>query len=547
MPVYLCIFNHGFSNNVNNWNMHIDSLRMGNALVHGWGNLHGTAPPPTRAWLEIQGEDAQNFATIPCILGKLENGRNGLELDFVLYGRIGRGVSTSPHCSLIMEWPDKQQVRLEAPAPQLAPAGRGLGRFIHLPWKHYISRGMQLLRNGQIILLLGKALRMARALIASGHDPVSLLQWVQTEGKPLVLVIDHDLGGGATIYRTQLMQKLEAENLSVLLLTAHHGILAYQLTAKRKRKIRSAFVNDLETLFTALSAVCFERAIFNNILSFPQPVGMVTALTAWLQYGSAKHFLFLVHDHYCVCPAWLLLDQSGHYCGVPDTTVCDTCLPANQATFISFASGESIGSWRAAWLSLLNKADEIRCFSHASRQILLRAHPGLEAEKVTVVPHDLSHLRIRPVRLNDPGWPIIGVIGHISHYKGGQVVCDLARHIRATGGRARLVIIGTIDSSLDKEVATVTGPYRPEQLPRILETYGVNIGFFPSICPETFSFVTEEMIKMELPILAFDLGAPGERVAAYRRGLVIPRGTPGVILQGIESLYQTHIQSKPST
>jgi glycosyltransferase involved in cell wall biosynthesis len=38
---------------------------------------------------------------------------------------------------------------------------------------------------------------------------------------------------------------------------------------------------------------------------------------------------------------------------------------------------------------------------------------------------------------------------------------------------------------------------------------------FPSIWPETFSYVVAEMIALGLPIVAFDLGAPAERLRTY--------------------------------
>ena len=48
-------------------------------------------------------------------------------------------------------------------------------------------------------------------------------------------------------------------------------------------------------------------------------------------------------------------------------------------------------------------------------------------------------------------------------------------------------------------------------------------------------------MKMQLPLLAFDLGAPGERVGKYQRGKVIPLGQAAEILNSIEKLYQAHV------
>jgi glycosyltransferase involved in cell wall biosynthesis len=176
---------------------------------------------------------------------------------------------------------------------------------------------------------------------------------------------------------------------------------------------------------------------------------------------------------------------------------------------------------------------------------LLCAHPTLDPKRISIVPHRLNHVRLRKPALQDSGWPVVGVIGHIAQHKGAQVVQDLARYIESTGALVRIVIVGTIDLELPAGVAFVTGPYHAEDLPAILERHGVNVGFFPSICPETFSYVTEEMMMMELPLLVFDLGAPGERVASYSRGQVIPVGEPDSILLALESLYRTHLRPGP--
>lgn len=529
------------------WTADIESLQTRHFLLHGWGKLQGSGEPPSKAWLESRRGGDGGVGKIPAIFGKLHRSDDGhyTNIDFVLYGALEETHGTQDEFSLVLEWPDGKRMHLITPPPRRAPPSRGMARVMALPWKHYFTRGMQLVRHGQSGLLLGKLARMIPAFFSSGWDPMRLLQWVEMEGKPLALVIDHDLGGGANLYRYSLMDRLATEGFAPILLSAHHGILAYQLVAKRGRRTRTAHVEDLNVLFEALSGANFGRVVFNNILSFPAPIALADVLTNWLRQKGIEQFIFLVHDHYCICPSWLLLNDAGKYCGIPDTSVCASCLPANASPFLEFARGIDIVSWRAAWGALLQEAGEIRCFSNATRNLLLRAHSEVNRERVSVVPHTLHHVRLRQVVLKDPGWPVIGVIGHIGYHKGGAVVRDLANYIRIAGKKARIVVIGTIEYDLPKESATITGPYRPEQLPEILETHGVNIGFFPSICPETFSYVTEEMIMMEIPILVFDLGAPGERVSAYGRGLVIPPGGSESIMDAVDKLYQTHIRNLP--
>jgi hypothetical protein len=43
-----------------------------------------------------------------------------------------------------------------------------------------------------------------------------------------------------------------------------------------------------------------------------------------------------------------------------------------------------------------------------------------------------------------------------------------------------------------------------------------------SICPETFSYVTHELIKLNVPVFSFDLGAQGDAVRGYALGCLHP-------------------------
>ncbi len=529
---------------MNSWTAKIDSFQMRRTLLHGWGQLRGSGEAPSKVWLKVL-RDELIVGKIPAIVGKCNQNteRDYVTVDIVLYGVLEETPSAHDVYALVLQWPDNRYIQLNVPQPRIVPVTRGVIGFMALPWRHYFSVGMRLLQHGQWRLLFGKLGGMVQAYLSSGRDPARLIQWVQAEGKPLALVIDHDLGGGANLYRYSLMDRLGTNGYSPILLYIHHGILAYQLAGKRGGRIRTANVDELSVLFDVLHVANFKFLVFNNIISFPEPLEMVVALTNWLRQKEDMDFLFLVHDHYCICPSWLLLNDIRNYCGVPDTAVCKRCLPANGAQFMEFASGIDIATWRITWGSLLREADEIRCFSNATKKLLMCAYPEIDRKIVSVVPHTLDHVQLRPVKLQDPGWPVIGVIGHIDYHKGAQVVCDLAEYIRNTEKRVRVVIIGSINIDMPKELVTITGPYRAEQLPELLERHRVNVGFFPSIWPETFSYVTEEMIVMGLPVLAFDLGAPGERVVKNSNGMVIPLSGPSTILEAIEKLYDNHVRN----
>ena len=172
-------------------------------------------------------------------------------------------------------------------------------------------------------------------------------------------------------------------------------------------------------------------------------------------------------------------------------------------------------TWRALWGRCLAAADEVRCFSDSTRRLLLRAYPNLAADRISVIPHQVDFVPSRLPAVDHSGPLVVGVIGQISEQKGALVVKEMLDMIDREHLDIRVVVIGALDVPVKSERLRVTGPYRHDELVGLIEANGINLLLFPSVCPETFSYVTEEMIRLELPIVAFDLGAPGDRLRGY--------------------------------
>ena len=224
------------------------------------------------------------------------------------------------------------------------------------------------------------------------------------------------------------------------------------------------------------------------------------------------------HDYMAVCPSFVLLDADGSYCGVPDLAQCARCLPRHRASYVNLSPPTTIPQWRASWGRCLRAADEVRSFSASTRTLLLRGHPDLDPARMTVVPHRVDFQPARLPKLRHAGPLVIGVFGHISVQKGALIVRDVLARIERAHPAARMVVIGTLDLGSSSPSLVVTGPYRREDLSALVESHGINIVLFPSICPETFSYVIEESMLLRLPIVGFDLGAPGERLRSYDLG-----------------------------
>lgn len=525
------------------WKVAFDSFRSTNRIIHGWGKIAGDGLFPSRVDLEIYDGEALVTKTTPAIInGNKETNTKTNEMAFIIYSTCSSHHKNTRYF-LNLVWFNNKSIRVEIPPPQQINKRHFLFGHLDHPWKHYINRGWRLIHQGQWSLFFRKLINMGRAAFNSGLTPKKLLQWASRGYKNCALIVDHDLGGGANIYRTRITDEYRANGASPIILTAHHGLISYQLIGKRNRRYRFAHTRDLNEVFSELSKTDVNEVIFNNILSFPYPLTVIETLSNWLKANPKIKLTFLLHDFYCICPSWLLLNNNRSYCDIPKIDKCSTCIATNPAPFLSLAENLDITNWRKTWSSLLIQANEIRCFSNTSRNLLIKAHPNLDHSVITVIPH-LPLSKLRPIHLFDSGCPVVCVIGHISEHKGSKIVQALAHYAYSNNYKLRIIVVGTIDIQLPPEIAVVNGPYEQIDLPEILERYQVNIGLFPSICPETFSFVTTEMMEMKLPIASFGLGAQGEKISGYTRGEIIPFQTPESVLESINNLYEQYIKTK---
>ena len=247
----------------------------------------------------------------------------------------------------------------------------------------------------------------------------------------------------------------------------------------------------------------------------------------------------LNHDFYSVCPSYNLIDDHGHFCNIPDFITCNKCLSNNSHLGPSFHNSIEIESWRKHWLDLLSISDKITFFSKSSKSIFLKAFPSLNNNKLSVLPHSVTKL-IGTKKLNIEMTETlhIGVVGHLMYNKGSHIVEGIANEIKAQSLNIKITLFGTTDRYIDNSVIQIKGQYNQKDLPSLIQKSGINVVLFPSICPETFSYVTHEVISLGLPIASFNLGAQAEAISKYKNGLVVNSFNPRVILKQLIAFHK---------
>ena len=152
--------------------------------------------------------------------------------------------------------------------------------------------------------------------------------------------------------------------------------------------------------------------------------------------------------------------------------------------------------------------------------MVLSVYPELCEDKVTVIPHDMSYAKFTPIEIADNAFPVVAIVGRcVTEPKGAKVVPTI---IESVSEKIRFVFVGTDASELNVSRKNVSflGKYRQEELQHILLREKVTHVIFPSVCPETFSYLISEIMQMNIPIFCFNIGAQADKVRLYGKGTV---------------------------
>jgi glycosyltransferase involved in cell wall biosynthesis len=365
----------------------------------------------------------------------------------------------------------------------------------------------------------------------------SFLEDMSLKGKKnLVLVIDHDLGGGANFYREQLIEKKIKEGSTVCIFSFNVSNLSYFLMMRSKELEKRFEISGYDFLLILAEQFGFREIIYNTGVSFTNPE-KIPQLIVKLKKLLNPHLTILVHDFFIVCPSHTLIDDKGVFCRIPEKTKCQDCLSRNQQDFVSLFHARDMYQWRNLWGEAIELADEVLTFSNDSLNLLKKAYPLLNMSRAVIKPHEIKHVKFEYVVPTYTSTLRIGVVGNISYHKGAKFVQELARKIKERKLDVQIVVIGTIYGYCEQSIVQQTGAYVHEQLPGLIKKAGINVILFPSIWPETFSYVVHELIELNLPMACFDLGAPAERLASYPKGFILSEKNPSSVLDSLIDIH----------
>jgi GT2 family glycosyltransferase len=363
------------------------------------------------------------------------------------------------------------------------------------------------------------------------RDFLYLMVLAKQADRSALVIIDNVIEGGAYAYSRELIANTLESGTPVL----------HLLDDFRTGELRAEWMSSIERLVLnfsdyaawgrVISGIQAGSILINNLYSFRQPMAFLHWLTDQSDIGDIPINIAL-HDFFMLCPSLFLIDSERNYCGLPDSATCHSCFSRLP---IDFPVGtDSIAEWRATWKKALAMINSIVAFSNSTRDLFTRIYPEY-AEKIVVRPHSMARFRHQSISV-DLSKPLhIGVVGSIGWQKGWNIVKQLCEEIDSHRLPYRVTVIGAMVPNFSADCLNVTGRYERTALASAIEQSNANIFLFPSIWPETFSYVAHELMACGVPLCCFNLGAPAEAVANYSNGLILGDATsPSRLLAQME-------------
>ena len=197
--------------------------------------------------------------------------------------------------------------------------------------------------------------------------------------------------------------------------------------------------------------------------------------------------------------------------------------------------------WHSIWQNFFPYVSQINAFSNSSNQIFTDFFPDY-ANNVVVTPHSLEYIKYAPIS-SIPEKLTIGIFGAINNAdKGCYVVKQFLNFIKDKN--IEVYINGTLkkECCIYSDNIHYSGPYQVQNLPELIKTQKLSVALFPSVWPETFSYLVSELIAAGLPLSSFNLGAQAEKVSQYEMGYIIYEYSNEAILDSLKKAHQKGVE-----
>lgn len=373
--------------------------------------------------------------------------------------------------------------------------------------------------------------------------------------KEVVLWIDHSLCGGTQSYSFNKFKEYKDEYVIVRLQYFH--LYRSFVISFPNGEFFTGFTLSFDEIKSLLNNLNITNIVLNSLVAYRNIKEVLSFVHELHLKNKNIDVIYNVHDFFFICPNCNLISADNKFCGFDTDSSCEDCVNKYQSLMpeyefkLFYDEFINISDWRKMWQkSLLEDVSEVVCFSKSSCEIVNKFYPEISS-KLRLVPHVVRPLR--QVKVNTYDSVNIAVLGKVDTIPKGKefielLSCSIDKFNKGLGISCLNKEINNsqclnqnncsdkqINFELDKKVQlfcigdyvnapqamTVTGAYKREELPDVLDKYKIDLILIPSIWAETFSYTTSEAIAMNVPVACFNLGGQADQVSVYPKGLIL--------------------------
>ncbi len=342
-------------------------------------------------------------------------------------------------------------------------------------------------------------------------------------GRPTMLFVGHNRGGGTERHLCELGELLESFGVSVL--TGRPNSRDPNLLCISDAQLRfqsndpSFDLGDSpERLAQALKTFGIIHVHIHHLADFADSVIDYIRLAC---RAAAVPYDFTAHDYLCICPRVTLTDETGLYCGEPDVEGCRNCLRERGSEFGSPA----IWEWRARYSRLLREARRVFVPADDVGRRLARYHPGVVFVTRPHLDAQGEQMLVASPVVHGSGLRHVGLIGAIGPHKGSEFLLRCAKRAQEREAAIRFTLIGYTDRDEDFagcDNVRIEGAYLDSTLATRIVAIAPDILWFTALWPETFSYTLNAAFEAGVLPVAFDFGAIAERIRQTGFGHLLP-------------------------
>ena len=337
-----------------------------------------------------------------------------------------------------------------------------------------------------------------------------------------VLLITHDRGGGVARHVTQRVAAIRAVGLRPILLRPGHSGACRVSEPPEGDEVVFHLPDGLDALVQALRLERPQHAELHHFIGYGLDIVVVAE-----RLGVPTDIY--LHDYATWCPRVTMLGDGDRYCGEPtEIETCVDCVARNGTRLEDPIDVASLRTRSQTWLAAARQVVV------PSRDTALRfgRHFPQSTPRVSAWENDAALAVAVPDRAQAPrpGARLrVLVPGAIGLDKGYAVLRACAVDARARDLPLEFVVVGfTMDDArlLETGRVFITGRFEETEGPSLVASEHADLGFLPSVWPETWCYALSLLWQAGLRVAAFDLGAQAERIRATGTGFVMPLGLP---------------------